>query len=150
MATPSYPDLPASGRSRRLILLMASMLGVLAVLGWMWFRPKPVPGPYFLPLWITEYQNTVIPSFPMGERDQLLVLDIFNPPGLPRPENHDQDIASALAVELDGVPDPRRLVLSACSPGQVALVSDELGRSVFSYYLEEGLRGYAAGYSAEG
>src|SRR5262249_12871919 len=54
-----------------------------------------------------------------------------------------QDVADSLPRELDAVPDPRRLVLVPCAPGQVPLASPELGRSVFGHYLEEGLRGWA-------
>src|SRR5262249_40966411 len=39
--------------------------------------------------------------------------------------------------------------LCACAPGQEALVSEELGRSVFGYYFEEGLRGYSDGYGGQ-
>ena len=39
--------------------------------------------------------------------------------------------------------DPHLLVLCASAPGQVACNDEELGRSVMSFYLEEGLRGWA-------
>jgi hypothetical protein len=83
-------------------------------------------------------------------RGKLLVLDIMKPVNLSRLGSVYHDVAGAVAAELEAVPDPRRLVLSACAPGQAALVSEELGRSVFSFYFEEGLRGYADGYGADG
>lgn len=76
---------------------------------------------------------------------QLLVLDVMRPADLSRLGAVQRDVAAAIPVELDAIPDPRRLVLAACAPGQTALVSNELGRSVFSHYLDEGLRGYADG-----
>ncbi len=45
---------------------------------------------------------------------------------------------------------PRRLVLCPCSPGQVSLASQPVGRSIFSFYFEEGLRGWADGYGSRG
>ena len=83
-------------------------------------------------------------------RNQLLVLDIMKPVPAMRLGAFYHDIAGALPAELEAVPDARRLVLAACAPGQTALVSEELNRSVFSYYLEEGLRGGADGYSSTG
>lgn len=41
--------------------------------------------------------------------------------------------------------DPHLSVLCACSPGQVSLTAEELGHSVFAYFLWEGLRGQADG-----
>ncbi len=76
-------------------------------------------------------------------RNQLLVLDIFRPLPGNRLGGLYQDVAAKVADELAAVSDERRLVLTACAPGQVAWSSEELGRSVFAYYLEEGLRGYA-------
>ena len=48
-------------------------------------------------------------------RHQLLVLDIMKPQRLPRLGQLYQDVAGALAAELEAVPDPRRLVLTACA-----------------------------------
>ncbi len=53
------------------------------------------------------------------------------------------DIASRIPDELAAVPDPARLVLVPCAPAQMALASPELGRSVFGYFLEDALRGWA-------
>jgi len=78
-----------------------------------------------------------------GSRHKLLILDIGRPravadPGLPG----DDDAAARIPAELAAVADPRRLVLTACGPGQVALASGDLGRSAFGYYVEEALRGW--------
>jgi len=83
-------------------------------------------------------------------RRKLLVLDIMKPFTNPRLSAIYQNIAGAVARELDNTPDSGRLVLTACSSGQESIVSEELGRSVFSYYFEEGLRGYAEGYGPDG
>ena len=53
------------------------------------------------------------------------------------------DLSVGVFAALDAVPDDNRLSLVACGPGQTPLVSPELGRSVFSYYLEAGLKGGA-------
>ncbi|MFO0965757.1 MAG: hypothetical protein U0793_09270 [Gemmataceae bacterium] len=83
-------------------------------------------------------------------RRQLLVVDVMKPVPSVRLGALNLNIAGALPKELDAVPDERRLVLAACAPGQVSHVSEELGRSVFSYYFEAGLRGYAEGYGSAG
>ena len=41
--------------------------------------------------------------------------------------------------------DRYRVVLTSCGPGQAPFASDDLGRSAFSYYFEEALRGRADG-----
>ena len=60
------------------------------------------------------------------------------------------DVAAAVQLDLAAVPDAARLVLCACSPGQTALFSEEQRRTVFSYYVEEGLRGAADGFNPSG
>ena len=76
-------------------------------------------------------------------RRKLLVLDIMPPLTDPRLGILADDVAARVKAELDAVKDARRLTFCASSPGQVALASEELGRSVFNHYLEEGLRGWA-------
>lgn len=76
-------------------------------------------------------------------RNQLLVLDLMRASFLPRLGAIYHDVPGAIPAELQAVPDARRLVLTPCAAGQRAHLSEELGRSVFSYYFEEGLRGYA-------
>lgn len=78
-------------------------------------------------------------------RQRLLILDLAQPVADPWLGILANDVPRGIVAELLGVEDPHRLVLAACSPGQTALASPELGRSVFSFYLEEGLRGHADG-----
>jgi hypothetical protein len=73
---------------------------------------------------------------------KLLVLDLTKPPGEMRVAVLDDDVASRVPEDLKAVDDPRRLTLTAAAPGQFSLTSQELGRSAFSYYFEEGLRGW--------
>jgi len=73
---------------------------------------------------------------------KLLILDLMKPRGGTRTAVFDDDLASRVPEDLKAVDDPSRLTLTAAAPGQFSLVSEELGRSVFSYYLEEGLRGW--------
>jgi hypothetical protein len=81
---------------------------------------------------------------------KLLVLDIMHPLAQAQLGIVSDDVAAGIEKELEKVPDERRLVLSSCSPGQVALASEAAGRSIFSLYLEEGLAGWADGYGARG
>ncbi len=82
-------------------------------------------------------------------RHKLLVLDISWPNLLPAVTGGAGDVTAVLSKELHSVPDPDRLVLCACSPGQVALTSETIGRSVFGYYFEQALRGDADQYNAD-
>lgn len=74
---------------------------------------------------------------------KLLILDIAWPVEDPYWGRLDVGAAARIPDELAAVPDPARLVLCSCSPGQVPLAAPELRRSVFGYFLEEGLRGWA-------
>jgi hypothetical protein len=85
---------------------------------------------------------------PAGHK--LLILDTMRPLADPRLRVLADDVASRIAQELKSVDDPHRMVFLSCSPGQVSLTSEDLGRSVFGYYLEEGLRGWADGSNPEG
>jgi hypothetical protein len=76
-------------------------------------------------------------------RHKLLILDVMWPWADARLGVPADDVAGRVQADLQAVADPDRLVLCACSPGQVALASEDMGRSVFGYYLEEGLRGWA-------
>jgi hypothetical protein len=82
-------------------------------------------------------------------RYKLLVLDIMRPLADPRLGVLANDAADRVAADVEAVPDPSRRVLCACSPGQVALTSENLGRSVFGYYFDEALRGWADGYNPQ-
>jgi hypothetical protein len=80
---------------------------------------------------------------------KLVILDTMRPLADPRLGVLTDDIASRIAEELKSVEDPHRMVLLSCSPGQVSMASEDLGRSVFGYYVEEGLRGWADGTNSE-
>ncbi len=82
-------------------------------------------------------------------RHKLLILDLMHAWAEPAVGVAADQVAAALPGELRTVTDPNRLVLASCSPGQNSLVAENLGRSVFGYYLEEGLRGYADGYTGQ-
>ncbi len=77
-------------------------------------------------------------------RHKLLVLDVARPLADPRLGVLVDDASARVPAELEEVPDAHRLALCACAPGQVALASEDLGRTAFGYYFEEGLRGWSA------
>jgi hypothetical protein len=82
-------------------------------------------------------------------REKLLVLDIMRPNADPRlgiPANDVSDHVQRLLHAMDEADQLRFWVLCACAEGQLSLVSQHLGQSVFSFYLNEGLSGYADGY----
>src|SRR5439155_64864 len=83
-------------------------------------------------------------------RHKLLILDLVRPVADARLGILSEDVAAGIEKELTDVPDDNRLVLCACSPGQVSLSSEAAGRSIFNYYVEEGLRGWADGYGPRG
>ncbi len=78
-------------------------------------------------------------------RHKLLVLDIMQPLTDPRLGILTPSVADLVPADLETVVDDRRLVLTACAPGQASFNSEEMGRSIFNAYLEEGLRGWADG-----
>lgn len=84
----------------------------------------------------------------MGHVPTLLILDVMQPKAEVPLGVFGDDIATplhaALRRELETSEQPL-LVLCACSPGETALVSEELGLSLLAYYLDEGLRGPADG-----
>lgn len=79
---------------------------------------------------------------------KLIVLDVCWPLADPRLGLLDNDVAARIPDELKEVPDEARLVLMPCSAGQTALVSEDLGRSIFGYYFQQALEGAADGYGA--
>jgi hypothetical protein len=81
-------------------------------------------------------------------RRKLIVLDVMQPLPDARLGILRTDVATHLADVLEAVPDSHRLTLLPCAPGQINHSSDELGRSIFSYYFEQALQGYADGYGA--
>ena len=77
-------------------------------------------------------------------RKKLLILDIMRPSADARLGVLTNDVANSVhAILRDEEKDLPFLVLSPCSAGQVAQVSEELGLSVFAYYLDQGLHGHA-------
>jgi hypothetical protein len=81
---------------------------------------------------------------------RLLILDIMRPLVDARLGVLADDVATVVQQELAKARDDKLFVLCACAPGQVALSLEAMGRSVFSYYLEQGLRGAADGYPPAG
>lgn len=75
--------------------------------------------------------------------NKLLVLDLMRPISDPYLGLIDDDVAAAVHSTVLDMPEARCLVLSSCSPGQTSQVSEVLGRSVFSFFVEQGLRGAA-------
>lgn len=85
---------------------------------------------------------------PAGHK--FLIMDTMRPLADSRLGVLANDVASRIPQDLEAVPDSNRMVLLSCSPGQVSHASEDLGRSVFGYYVEEGLRGWADGFNADG
>jgi hypothetical protein len=84
-------------------------------------------------------------------RHKLLLLDVMQPLIEPRRGLLANDAAERLQPLLDAVlpQDPGLAVLYACVPGQVSVVAEELGHSVFAHSLCQGLRGGADGENAQ-
>jgi hypothetical protein len=79
-------------------------------------------------------------------RNKLLLLDVMHPLAAPPLGILVDDVAERVASALEKVDDRHLQVLCACSAGQVSLVSEDIRQSVFAYYLDLGLRGWADGY----
>jgi hypothetical protein len=84
-------------------------------------------------------------------RHKLVLLDIMQPLTDARRGLLVNDAATCLQPLLKEVVenDPSLSVLCACAPGQESMVAEELGHSVFAYFLWEGLRGQADGENAK-
>jgi hypothetical protein len=82
-------------------------------------------------------------------RRKLVILDIYQPFDNPRLGMLADDVATPLQDLFRKKFASEMLLLCPCQPGEVPLVSEEMGQSVFGYYLEEGLRGFADGYNDE-
>jgi hypothetical protein len=82
-------------------------------------------------------------------RHKLLILDLMRPCSDPVDGFLADDAAQQIHALLKQGKAGDFFVLCACLPGQVSLTSEEMERSVFGYYLDEGLRGAAACYPAE-
>jgi hypothetical protein len=74
--------------------------------------------------------------------DRLLLLDLARPVADARLGILVNDLSEAVHRELAQAELPF-FVLAACSAGQLSHVSEELGASIFAYYVDIGLRGYA-------
>jgi hypothetical protein len=79
-------------------------------------------------------------------KHKLLILDTLRPLADPRRGVLSNDVAERLQAATAPLEEHGWLVLCSCSPGQVALTSEDANRSVFGLYVEEGLRGAADGY----
>lgn len=60
------------------------------------------------------------------------------------------DIAEAIPNEVQDVCKEDVLVLTSCSPGQVAWMNPTVNQSNFGYYVVRGLQGYADGFGIQG
>lgn len=78
--------------------------------------------------------------------NKLLILDITHDFVDPRLGSLSNDVGMVIPAAVEEVDDPNLLVLTSCSPGQHSLTSEAMGRTVFSHYLEQGLRGWADGF----
>jgi hypothetical protein len=83
-----------------------------------------------------------------GAPHKLLLLDVMRPLADPFAGVLVDDVAERVQAVVEKLDDPKLLVLAACSAGQSSLTSEELGHSVFAYYAELGLRGWADGYGS--
>ena len=78
-------------------------------------------------------------------RNRLVLLDLMRPMADPIGRILADDVAARIEPAVASAARAGRelLVLSACGPGQRSWASEELGRSVFSLAVEEGLLGWA-------
>jgi hypothetical protein len=81
---------------------------------------------------------------------KLLILDIGRPFVVPELGLVQNEVVekSQEFLEQGVAEDSKLLVLTACAPGQTSLPLEAEGRTVFGYYLEQGLSGQADGYNA--
>src|SRR5262249_44938863 len=80
---------------------------------------------------------------------KLLILDLGQPFAEPRLGLLRTDLMDRAQPLIDKSveEDPRLVVLTSCSAGQSPYVLEEVGRTAFAYYLEQGLNGAADGYN---
>lgn len=80
---------------------------------------------------------------------KLLILDLCQPFAEPRLGLLRTDVMDRAQplIERSVEEDPHLLVLTSCSPGQSPHVLEDMGRTAFGYYLEQGLNGAADGYN---
>lgn len=73
----------------------------------------------------------------------VLMLDLHPESTDPRAGWGDIDLIGRVVATFLGDLSPHVLVMTSCAPGQRSLSSEILGRSIFSYYVEQGLNGWA-------
>ena len=76
-------------------------------------------------------------------RNKLLILDLHPLPSDPRLGLLEADVGTEVREAVLRDPATKWLVLTSASAGEVPATSEAIGRSIFSLYLEEGLRGWA-------
>jgi hypothetical protein len=81
---------------------------------------------------------------------KLLLLDVVTAGEDPSFGLLNGDLSEAIQDQLQARPTEGLLVLCACDRHQRSLISEELQRSVFAYYLNLGLSGWADGYGPSG
>jgi hypothetical protein len=81
---------------------------------------------------------------------KLLILDLMKSSADPRLGILQNDVAKLVEQTVKSMPECPFWVLCACSGGQVSLVSEDLRRTVFGYFLEQGLRGKADHFGPTG
>lgn len=84
--------------------------------------------------------------------NRLLLLDIMQPLMVPLVGELADDLSGLVKQAIEAEIKKSELslqVICACSAGQTSQVSEELGASVFAYYLHQGLLGNADGYNPQ-
>lgn len=82
-----------------------------------------------------------------GPAAKFVALQLVPSPADPPPPG---ELARAVGRALDAVPDPTRLVLAACSPGEDPQAVPGMNRTLFGVHLEAGLHGHADGWGPTG
>jgi hypothetical protein len=103
---------------------------------------KPAEGGYALKEFLTQLRE-------VGKDNKvkkLVILDLMRPLYDGRRGAFSLDVAAQARQTVLSVEDENRAVLLSCSKGQVSNMADELGHSVFAYYVEQGLGGHADGW----
>jgi hypothetical protein len=80
---------------------------------------------------------------------KLLLLDVMRPVASPYSGVLANKTAERVRSVVEQAAIKKLLVLTACKPGQTSLTSEELGHSVFAYYVALGLSGQADGYAQD-
>jgi hypothetical protein len=128
---PSYRDLVV-------VLQGAVALNEHGDLAWLPADARPEDPASWLPIAEVLQRLSECPA-----RRQLLILDATPSPA----QAATLDVSAALQHALAALPDRRRLTLVGCAPGQQSEHAGVSPGSIFSFYLDEGLRGAADGYA---